>query len=351
MINFFGKTLVMIHTILCLLGLTWALMIFFQARDLAFAKPFIDVEAYNSEGYPSKGVLYASDYDKSYAALTAAAAARDRTYFQVKPAIDSVQRVEPVYAQNHLFYRQELKRLKHAKVPFEVRYFKGPVQVTGATNATPIVITAPDHRFKMGEKVRIAGVIGNTSANGVYVITFVNNDSFSLNGSKGNGDYVKDKEGNWTGFASTADELALPDPEQIVVVAINKSIDLYEQELKSYLGFVDPKTQKKTLGSIDRVEDDIAGIIKRTKDFTAHMTGTDEANQYVKPGLRQLDEQEFDAQRRIKEEIEAIKPFWSQAIEKANLLQFRRLDLEAQRDRLLEGMPPHLKKNIKKLKE
>jgi hypothetical protein len=63
--------------------------------------------------------------------------------------------------------------------------------VTGATNATPIVITtAANHNLHNGEKVNITGVTGNTAANGNWTITWLSATTFSLNGSVGNGAYV-----------------------------------------------------------------------------------------------------------------------------------------------------------------
>ena len=59
--------------------------------------------------------------------------------------------------------------------------------VSNATNATPIVITAVAHDFVTGDKVYINGVGGNTAANGVFTITKLGADTFSLNGSVGNG--------------------------------------------------------------------------------------------------------------------------------------------------------------------
>src|SRR5574344_2415354 len=59
--------------------------------------------------------------------------------------------------------------------------------VSNATNATPIVITAVGHGFNTGDKVFISGVGGNTAANGTFTITKLGADTFSLNGSVGNG--------------------------------------------------------------------------------------------------------------------------------------------------------------------
>lgn len=62
--------------------------------------------------------------------------------------------------------------------------------ITGATNATPIVITAEGHGYRSGDPVRVAGVGGNTAANGGWQITVIDANSFSLNGSVGNSAYT-----------------------------------------------------------------------------------------------------------------------------------------------------------------
>jgi len=67
----------------------------------------------------------------------------------------------------------------------------GAKTVTGATNANPIVITATGHGRATGEKVTIAGVLGNTAANVTLApIVVINANSFSLPGVAGNGAYT-----------------------------------------------------------------------------------------------------------------------------------------------------------------
>lgn len=62
--------------------------------------------------------------------------------------------------------------------------------ITAASLATPIVITSADHGLQTGDKVTITGVLGNTSANGDFTVTVINGDTFSLQGSSGNGAYT-----------------------------------------------------------------------------------------------------------------------------------------------------------------
>jgi ribosomal protein S11 len=52
--------------------------------------------------------------------------------------------------------------------------------ITGATNATPIVITATAHGFSNGDIVVVGGVLGNLAANGVWAITGVAANTFNL---------------------------------------------------------------------------------------------------------------------------------------------------------------------------
>ena len=62
--------------------------------------------------------------------------------------------------------------------------------ISGATNASPIVITtASAHGYANGEEVLIWGVAGNTAANGFWKIANITSDTFELVGSTGNGAY------------------------------------------------------------------------------------------------------------------------------------------------------------------
>ena len=54
------------------------------------------------------------------------------------------------------------------------------VAITGATNATPIVITATAHGLVTGDRVTIASVGGNTNANGLRKVTVLTANTFSI---------------------------------------------------------------------------------------------------------------------------------------------------------------------------
>lgn len=54
------------------------------------------------------------------------------------------------------------------------------VAITNATNATPIVITSTSHGLTTGDKVFIVNVGGNTAANGVFLVTVTDANTYSL---------------------------------------------------------------------------------------------------------------------------------------------------------------------------
>ena len=68
----------------------------------------------------------------------------------------------------------------------------GPgVGISGATNATPIVITAA-HGIPVGDVdvMQISGVGGNTAANGTWIVQALTTTTLALRGSAGNGAYT-----------------------------------------------------------------------------------------------------------------------------------------------------------------
>lgn len=62
------------------------------------------------------------------------------------------------------------------------------ITISGSTNATPIVITiGSGHGLKEGDRIAIAGVTGNTNANGTWTLSNVGATTATLVGSTGNG--------------------------------------------------------------------------------------------------------------------------------------------------------------------
>lgn len=75
--------------------------------------------------------------------------------------------------------------------------------VTGATNASPIVITtSAAHGLADGQDVTIASVGGNTAANGTFTVDVLTSTTFALLQSTGNGTYTSG--GTWSVTRFTA---------------------------------------------------------------------------------------------------------------------------------------------------
>jgi hypothetical protein len=285
--NFLGKSLVMIHAILSVGGMTWAILLVVQGRDFGWAEPYKAVLKYDGQGNPTEFARYASEYDKSWAVVKNAERVRNRTYAAVEPAIDSLRNTEPFLANNHLHYVSELRRLREAS---------GPIKVA---------------RLDKG------------------------------------------------GLTLDVPELGKPVPEDPALDKITKSYRAYKADLKKLIGDLtrkDPKNLNgpvdlkdliRTEGEVDAVHDDIRRIVKATKDITFQMTGRNEANEYIQPGLYELGDLEFKAQSQLKDSIDEIKPHWSKAVEQSRLFRYRRNDLEATLEKL-KGPPP-AKKNDKKI--
>ncbi len=68
--------------------------------------------------------------------------------------------------------------------------------ISDATNASPIEIESSNHGLSNRDFVFIEGVTGNTAANGVFVVSVVDSDHFTLDASSGSGSYTGG--GMWT---------------------------------------------------------------------------------------------------------------------------------------------------------
>jgi hypothetical protein len=277
--NFLAKSLVLIHTILSVAAMAWAITVVLQARDFGWERPYKEVLEYKQDGEPKSWVFHASEYDKSEAQLREAKKNRDNLFVFVMPALDSLRETEPYLPQNHLYYVAMLKELRESpKDKLDVFRFKDG----GLTLETPVV--------------------------------------------------------------------GKPELEAKPIPGVNKSYKRYHEDLQKLIGKMtwdkaDPKTRKIIApGEIDKVEEEINIIVVATKAVTAKLTGTDEANKYVEPGIYKLIDLEFQAQVQLRNEIEEIKPHWSKAIEQARLFVNRRNNLEATLEKLKAALPKNQKK-------
>ena len=68
------------------------------------------------------------------------------------------------------------------------QYPSADVTITGITQASPAVVTAPNHGFSNGNTIRITGVIGMTAVNGVsYTVASATTNTFALSGINSTG--------------------------------------------------------------------------------------------------------------------------------------------------------------------
>jgi photosystem II stability/assembly factor-like uncharacterized protein len=72
----------------------------------------------------------------------------------------------------------------------------GGVPISGASNTSPIQITSTGHGLATGHFVVVNGVAGNTAANGMFRVSVTGSNTFTLEGSAGNGAYTGG--GTWT---------------------------------------------------------------------------------------------------------------------------------------------------------
>lgn len=79
------------------------------------------------------------------------------------------------------------------------------LSITGATNSSPISITTALHSYTSGQVVTIAGVGGNTAANGTWEISVTSTTTFTLNGSTGNAAYTLGGTSKTTTVTTSAD--------------------------------------------------------------------------------------------------------------------------------------------------
>lgn len=87
--------------------------------------------------------------------------------------------------------------------------------VTGATNATPIVITTSSaHALNSGDIVTISGVGGNTAANGTYKVTVVSSTTFQLKDQSTGADIAGN--GSYTSGGTVSRTISNPSDSEIV---------------------------------------------------------------------------------------------------------------------------------------
>jgi len=109
MMNIIGKGLVLIYTIACIAGLILAIVISWEFVDWGRSEPRI-VRGGDAKG--GNDMRIASEFDKSKAVFEIAKAGRDLVVLPPAPAEASLREAQDHFAQNHLFYVAQLRKLE-----------------------------------------------------------------------------------------------------------------------------------------------------------------------------------------------------------------------------------------------
>jgi hypothetical protein len=136
--------------------------------------------------------------------LGAAASAGDLTRDARRAVLNAYRELASASIWSYYYQRGRLNTfmpfqegtISYSQATQTVTLTTGTGLIQQATNTSPIVITSAAHGLSSGGTVTISGVLGNTAANGTWVITVVDANDFSLNGSVGNGTYTSG--GTWT---------------------------------------------------------------------------------------------------------------------------------------------------------
>ncbi len=72
--------------------------------------------------------------------------------------------------------------------------------ITGATQTAPIALTSASHGLNTGDMVQVQGVRGLTWANGLWVVTYIDANTFSLDNSDGTTVNAYTTGGTWKGI-------------------------------------------------------------------------------------------------------------------------------------------------------
>jgi hypothetical protein len=119
MLNFIGKSLVLVYSVFCLAGLVLGLLVFFEFVDWGRAEPRV-LRGESSKG-GSNDQRIASEFDKSTVIYKDALAGRDLVAPTIEPAETALRDIGSYFGKNHLFYVAELKKLREGDGAIEVK--------------------------------------------------------------------------------------------------------------------------------------------------------------------------------------------------------------------------------------
>jgi hypothetical protein len=132
----------------------------------------------------------------------------------------------------------------------------GRQMITNATNTNPIVVTSADHGLADDDVITIINVGGNGAAKGTFAVTVIDDDSFSLDGSTGDGDYTGG--GQWFQCLAETDGLTMGDEgDGLYSIDIDGSIGLNPQQVYIVIFYC--------LGAYRDVFNDVVRVVARVR--------------------------------------------------------------------------------------
>lgn len=281
--NNLGKTLVVVNLLLSVLGLGWAVAVVTSPVDWG-KKEAARAWANPGEG---KNERLAAKIDERLALRVRLSEDRQRALARVKLAEEAVRKAEAHFGYNHLAYVYELARLEAGQ---------------GA---------AKDPRTAY---LVAAGVLSKEAAGkGEFVvreIKFLPDGSAAVNPNAAHGLPVFEK--------------IVPGLEKPYAAYLKDYYDLVgEAKLndKGEIEIIKP-------GLIGQLHKDNAGWLAKKEKLTEWLNGVRVGDKVIKPGLYDLQEQEAEIQRRLREELTYLQPMWVRELYNAQLLRSRRMGLE-----------------------
>lgn len=340
MVNKLGKALVLAQVALSVLAMTWAAGIFLQFTDWGWREPRKELD-----------VRVASEYDKRAAALKETLKARDLALVRVKPAQDALRDAQQRFPANHLYYVQELARLRASTGAVDlmaILYKDGFPQLDTPNNTgKPLLEKAPDG--VVGKLLRTAAPADGKGDEEFEILVdgqkraFIRAPGATVLGPDGKqcslfqlflgaGVEVTLKDGilHTTGKGDWVRVTPSPNDQKIAakVSAIPKSYEAYKADVK------------ELNEAIAQITKEVRKWTEAAKGISQKLLGTDESGQVVAPGLYALLEMEKKAQDQILFEKEYLQPRWARALEEAELFMTRRNGLE----QTLKGLQSAMKK-------
>lgn len=173
------------------------------------------------------------------------------------PGTFYVDTTTDIYFQGHRLALDN-SPINDAIVTATLAYYAQTGVITGATNATPIVVTSAGHGLSNGDEIVVLRVNGNQAANGVFTVANVTANTFELVGSVGDGAYVND--GTWYKTVPGASNLSLAyvagsSGDYLVTIPPTLPIELGERCVLIVTSEVD--------GYIDWLEDPLPAAVAR----------------------------------------------------------------------------------------